>query len=94
MHKDGRIDINYLKDKVFITHKKKVMSNFIPHKKLSKYSERIACLMITYPSTFGVFEESVREICDLIHSCGSAQVYLDGANMNAQVGLCRPGIDH
>jgi glycine dehydrogenase len=50
--------------------------------------------MITYPSTFGVFEESISEICDLVHSCGSAQVYLDGANMNAQVGLCRPGILH
>lgn len=47
--------------------------------------------MITYPSTYGVFEENISEICDLIHSCGSAQVYLDGANMNAQVGLCRPG---
>lgn len=47
--------------------------------------------MITYPSTFGVFESGIREMCDLIHSYGSAQVYLDGANMNAQVGLCRPG---
>jgi glycine dehydrogenase len=50
--------------------------------------------MITYPSTFGVFEVSISVICDLVHSCGSAQVYLDGANMNAQVGLCRPGILH
>lgn len=47
--------------------------------------------MVTYPSTFGVFDENISEICEMIHSCGSAQVYLDGANMNAQVGLCRPG---
>ena len=47
--------------------------------------------MITYPSTFGVFESGIRELCELVHSYGSAQVYLDGANMNAQVGLCRPG---
>ena len=47
--------------------------------------------MITYPSTFGIFDENIVEICDLIHHCKPAQVYLDGANMNAQVGLCRPG---
>lgn len=46
--------------------------------------------MITYPSTNGVFEETVAEVCDLVHKHGG-QVYLDGANMNAQVGLCRPG---
>ena len=46
--------------------------------------------MLTYPSTHGVFELKIREICDLIHSVG-AFVYLDGANLNAQVGLCRPG---
>jgi glycine dehydrogenase len=46
--------------------------------------------MITYPSTHGVFEESIKEICDVIHHHGG-QVYMDGANMNAQVGLCRPG---
>lgn len=59
--------------------------------KLQQYKETVACLMVTYPSTFGVFEDGIREICELVHSCGSAQVYLDGANMNAQVGLCRPG---
>ncbi|KAH7644980.1 glycine dehydrogenase [Dermatophagoides farinae] len=59
--------------------------------KLDKLHDQIACLMITYPSTFGVFDEDISDICDMIHSCGSAQVYLDGANMNAQVGLCRPG---
>lgn len=57
---------------------------------VEKYKENLACLMITYPSTFGVFEESVRQVCDMIHEAGG-QVYLDGANMNAQVGLCRPG---
>ena len=46
--------------------------------------------MLTYPSTHGVFELKIREICDLIHSVG-AFVYLDGANLNAQVGLCKPG---
>ena len=55
-----------------------------------EYSERLAALMVTYPSTHGVFEEAIQEICDVVHSHGG-QVYMDGANMNAQVGLCRPG---
>lgn len=59
-------------------------------KNIDKYHNQLACLMITYPSTFGVFEDNVKEVCDLIHQAGG-QVYLDGANMNAQVGLCRPG---
>ena len=59
-------------------------------KKAAKHSDNLAAIMVTYPSTHGVFEESIIEICDLIHSHGG-QVYLDGANMNAQVGLCRPG---
>lgn len=46
--------------------------------------------MITYPSTNGMFEETIAEVCDMVHKNGG-QVYLDGANMNAQVGLCRPG---
>jgi glycine dehydrogenase len=50
----------------------------------------LAAIMITYPSTHGVFEEEIREICDIVHGHGG-QVYLDGANMNAQVGLSRPG---
>lgn len=50
----------------------------------------LAAVMVTYPSTHGVFEESIREICDIVHAAGG-QVYMDGANMNAQVGLCRPG---
>ncbi len=50
----------------------------------------LAALMVTYPSTHGVFEEAIREICDVVHRFGG-QVYMDGANMNAQVGLCRPG---
>jgi glycine dehydrogenase len=47
-------------------------------------------LMVTYPSTHGVFEESIRDICEIVHGAGG-QVYMDGANLNAQVGLCRPG---
>lgn len=56
-----------------------------------KHSENLSALMITYPSTHGVYEENVKEVCDLIHQHG-AQVYLDGANMNAQVGLSKPGL--
>jgi len=52
--------------------------------------DRLAALMVTYPSTHGVFEGSIREVCDIIHANGG-QVYMDGANMNAMVGLCRPG---
>eukprot|EP00128_Syssomonas_multiformis_P003620 Colp12_sorted_trinity150504_noHs@10337 len=55
-----------------------------------KHSKKLACLMVTYPSTYGVFEEQIMDICKLIHEHGG-QVYMDGANMNAQVGLCRPG---
>lgn len=58
--------------------------------KLEEHQNDIACLMVTYPSTFGVFEETIEEICNLVHKSGG-QVYLDGANMNAQLGLCRPG---
>ncbi|MFQ5526779.1 MAG: aminomethyl-transferring glycine dehydrogenase [Thermoanaerobaculia bacterium] len=54
------------------------------------HSERLAALMITYPSTHGVFEESIKEVCEIVHEHGG-QVYLDGANLNAQIGLCRPG---
>lgn len=57
---------------------------------VDKHKSKLAAMMITYPSTNGVFEENVREVCELIHQNGG-QVYLDGANMNAQVGLCRPG---
>jgi glycine dehydrogenase len=58
--------------------------------KAEKYAPRLAAVMITYPSTHGVFEEQVREICEIIHAHGG-QVYLDGANFNAQVGVSRPG---
>jgi glycine dehydrogenase len=58
--------------------------------KAEKHSKNLAAVMITYPSTHGVFEEHIREICDIVHEHGG-QVYLDGANMNAQVGLSRPG---
>ena len=58
--------------------------------KAERHGERLAALMVTYPSTHGVFEASIREICEVVHQRGGL-VYLDGANMNAQVGLCRPG---
>ncbi|MEH2421425.1 MAG: aminomethyl-transferring glycine dehydrogenase [Nostoc sp.] len=58
--------------------------------KAKKHSNELAALMVTYPSTHGVFEESIQEICAVVHSHGG-QVYMDGANMNAQVGICRPG---
>ncbi len=58
--------------------------------KAEAHSTALAALMVTYPSTHGVFEASIREICDIVHHHGG-QVYLDGANLNAQVGLCRPG---
>ncbi|MCJ1263012.1 glycine decarboxylase subunit P [Lobaria immixta] len=58
--------------------------------KCEKYSEELGAIMITYPSTFGVFEPRVKEVCQLVHAHGG-QVYMDGANMNAQIGLCSPG---
>ncbi|MBK6514264.1 MAG: aminomethyl-transferring glycine dehydrogenase [Polyangiaceae bacterium] len=58
--------------------------------KAAQHKDHLSCIMITYPSTHGVFEEQIREICDVVHQHGG-QVYMDGANMNAQVGLCRPG---
>ena len=59
-------------------------------KKVVEYSKELAALMITYPSTHGVFEEQISEICAIVHEHGG-QVYIDGANLNAQVGLCKPG---
>jgi glycine dehydrogenase len=59
-------------------------------KKAEQHSANLAALMLTYPSTHGVFEETVIEVCTIVHAHGG-QVYMDGANMNAQVGLCRPG---
>ncbi len=58
--------------------------------KAVEHSANLAALMVTYPSTHGVFEEAITEICGVVHQHGG-QVYLDGANMNAMVGLCRPG---
>lgn len=58
--------------------------------KCEKHSEELGAIMITYPSTFGVFEPKIKEVCNLIHEHGG-QVYMDGANMNAQIGLCSPG---
>ncbi len=57
--------------------------------KAELHRDQLAALMVTYPSTHGVFEAGIREICTIVHDCGG-QVYMDGANMNAQVGLCRP----
>ncbi len=59
--------------------------------KAEQHADNLSCMMITYPSTHGVFEETVIEACDLVHQHGG-QVYLDGANMNAQVGLTSPGV--
>jgi glycine dehydrogenase len=56
----------------------------------AEHADRLAAIMVTYPSTHGVFEEHIREVCDLVHR-GGGLVYLDGANLNAQVSLCRPG---
>jgi glycine dehydrogenase len=58
--------------------------------KAEQHKDNLACLMVTYPSTHGVFEESIKEICEIIHANGG-RVYMDGANMNAQVGLTSPG---
>ncbi|HTN30098.1 MAG TPA: aminomethyl-transferring glycine dehydrogenase [Pseudomonas sp.] len=58
--------------------------------KIAEHAENLAALMITYPSTHGVFEAGIREICDIVHQHGG-QVYIDGANLNAMVGLCAPG---
>ncbi len=58
--------------------------------KAGRHADRLAALMVTYPSTHGVFEAAITEICAIVHEHGG-QVYMDGANMNAQVGLCRPG---
>jgi len=58
--------------------------------KAERHAALLACIMVTYPSTHGVFEAAIREICEIVHVCGG-QVYLDGANLNAMVGLARPG---
>jgi glycine dehydrogenase len=59
--------------------------------KIAKHKDKLAAFMVTYPSTFGVFEEAIVEIIDAVHDAGG-QVYMDGANMNAQVGLTSPGL--
>ncbi len=58
--------------------------------KAAEHADNLAALMVTYPSTHGVFESAIREICEVVHASGG-QVYMDGANLNAQVGICRPG---
>lgn len=59
-------------------------------KKAEEVKDQLSCAMVTYPSTHGVYEEQIREICDIVHAFGG-QVYMDGANMNAQVGVTSPG---
>ncbi|MEZ4402241.1 MAG: aminomethyl-transferring glycine dehydrogenase [Kofleriaceae bacterium] len=59
-------------------------------KKVDQHRARLGAIMVTYPSTHGVFEEGIRDLCEVVHGAGG-QVYMDGANLNAQVGLCRPG---
>lgn len=58
--------------------------------KASEYSDNLSAIMVTYPSTHGVFEENITELCDIVHQHGG-QVYIDGANLNAMVGICQPG---
>ncbi len=58
--------------------------------KAKEHADNLSCIMITYPSTHGIYEEEIVEICEVIHQCGG-QVYMDGANMNAQVGISKPG---
>ena len=58
--------------------------------KAAQHKENLAAIMVTYPSTYGVFEEHIKDVCNIVHLNGG-QVYMDGANMNAQVGVCRPG---
>ena len=59
--------------------------------KAEQAGDKLSCIMVTYPSTHGVYEETIREVCDVVHQFGG-QVYLDGANMNAQVGITSPGL--
>src|SRR5204863_4373344 len=59
-------------------------------KKAAQHAKDLACVMVTYPSTHGVFEEGIRDLCRIVHQHGG-QVYMDGANFNAQLGLCKPG---
>src|SRR5213078_2127107 len=58
--------------------------------KIAEHAHDLSCLMVTYPSTHGVYEDTITEICALVHDAGG-QVYVDGANLNALVGLARPG---
>ncbi|EXJ68898.1 glycine dehydrogenase [Cladophialophora psammophila CBS 110553] len=58
--------------------------------KCEKHKDDLAAIMVTYPSTFGVFEPAIKEVCQIVHDHGG-QVYMDGANLNAQIGLCNPG---
>ena len=55
--------------------------------KTDKYKKALAAIMVTYPSTHGVFEDGIKEVCEIVHNAGG-QVYVDGANLNAMVGIC------
>lgn len=59
--------------------------------KAEQAGDNLSCIMVTYPSTHGVYEETIREVCEVVHQFGG-QVYLDGANMNAQVGITSPAL--
>lgn len=59
--------------------------------KAEQHAANLSCIMVTYPSTHGVYEETIREVCEVVHQFGG-QVYLDGANMNAQVGITSPAL--
>ena len=59
--------------------------------KAAAHRDRLSCVMVTYPSTHGVYEEGIKELCNIVHENGGL-VYMDGANMNAQVGLTAPGL--
>lgn len=80
----SRVDVRTFWDVINPDVELQHFSFFLSFRQVDKHKASLAAMMLTYPSTFGVFEEHVREVCDLIHTNGG-QVYLDGANMNAQV---------
>ena len=80
----GGIDLKDLEEKVCVLQ---IMKRIL---QLNQNRANIGAIMVTYPSTFGVFDENIVRVCHMVHDAGG-QVYMDGANLNAQVGLCRPG---
>ncbi len=77
---------------VVVACDKKTATSILPIcvKKQSRQGANLSCIMVTYPSTHGVYEETIREVCEIVHQFGG-RVYLDGANMNARVGITSPG---